>query len=147
MHDIIHLHRNSSVIEYTSAREIIFKLGYRMVRFKDHLHVYPGNLSYDETLVSDDLVAKFYIDEGHFSDVMTSGGNLHRYNNPWEELVDYRTMLKLVATKLIPDHTPPQSEYMGHGRKQGDLIAQYHALLDNNDLVVFHDEVHQPFGE
>ena len=135
----IKLNIDSSVVEYNAARKILWELKLSIRREKDHLMIFRRE---DNDFFYSDKPSKLniytlYIDEGMFSDCMIYNGELLHYCLPWMEMVDYRELLSIIFSELLPKSKHPTSDYMGRGRNQRALIDGYHKILKNNKNIEF----------
>ena len=138
--DKIKLHKHSSVVEYTAARKIIYQLRYSAVREGDYLMVWDRPPQGSLYIIKDERkevqkMCSLYIDEGSYSDIMLEDGVLARWNNSWDELVDYCNVLSMIFEKYYPNMTHPTSGAMGRGRNTRDRIAGYHELMSDCEHI------------
>ena len=138
--DKIKLHRNSSVVELGATRRIIYQLCYSAMRDGDYLKVFDRTPQGSLYITKADQkgtpqVCSLYIDEGGYSDCMLEDGVLARWNDPWDELVDYCNILSMIYTKFYPNFNHPTSGAMGRGRNTRDRISGYQELMKDCEFI------------
>lgn len=123
---MITINIDSSVVEYTFTREIIFALGFGAIREKDELVVYKNRTSYSlyTKITDNEKVWALSIGEGYFSACLCKDG-LKGSNAPWMEMVDFRQLLGLIVKRYSPEFKPRPSEFIGRGRTQQHFIDEY----------------------
>lgn len=123
---MITINIDSSVVEYTFAREIIFALGFGAIREKDELVVYKNRTSFSlyTKITDNEKVCALSIDEGYFSECLCND-RLNGSSAPWMELVDFRKLLGLIVKRYSPEFNPRPSEFIGRGRTQQHFIDEY----------------------
>lgn len=140
--DQIKLHKYASVVELNAARKVIHQLGLsaRMGNHDDEelMLIYDGKYREGYALYTKEkespCLTSFFIDEGVFTDTMDIEGKLHS-SMPWEQLVDFRSLLSLVKRILEPSTKHPESSAIGRGRRQQDLISGYIDILKDNKAI------------
>ena len=135
----IKLNKEASVVELNAARKILWLIGCKVRRENDDLLVFAREKdewsNYAKKTEDEKLIGRLFVDEGVYSSVLTIDGKLNFRNNEWEELVDFRVMLTIITRKLLPEAKHPESEAIGRGRRQQDLITGYIELLADHELI------------
>ena len=141
------LSRVADVVEYTHARGILYLCGYSARREGDNLVVYPGG-EYQSSLYckepkKEDVLSNLYCDEGWRSECLFSDGRCGT-NQPWFEMCDMNSVLRLVVARFKPGHAFESSPYMGRGRSARYMHAQYVEAID--EIAASSDEFNEKFN-
>jgi len=141
------LNKSASVVEMNAARLILFGLGYKLRRKDENILVFDAIENDDvpyslyanqKDYPNENHIDSLYVDEGTFSYTMHIGGSLQT-SQMYEELVDYRRLLRLTLRKFQPDTEHPCSASIGRGRAQSERIYGYHELLECEEQIEWKD--------
>jgi hypothetical protein len=125
-----------NVVEYTLAKEILYRLGYGQRRedgdtlliFAEREHSF-----YVKRDVDAKVIAHMSVDEGFHDDGLYAVGEgdtrVGGFSPPWCELVDATQLLRLVCSKLLPDEKFTNGGYMSHNRNAAHACEQYVVAL------------------
>jgi len=130
-----------NAVNLTVAIEMLCRLGYRVWRDEDHLHVYKpdgddsGRIVYSKHVEGEEPIARLRVDFGYFSDTWQPGGQI-RTSAPWHEVItDVMSIAVLIWTGLKLGSWRPSAGW--HPRKGGDIVAawwEFVAALKERDL-------------
>ena len=129
------------MIELGCARMVLWMLGFAQFHRGDHLVVFnrtKGERFYKTT--KGKVIAQLYIDEGDFSDVVVADEFFAYGMQPqayaWQQLVPLSDLLRVIASKYLPDFEPAPCSYGGHGRIRRHEQDEYATALEACDTVI-----------
>ena len=120
----------ASVIDYALAREMIYSLGFGARREGDYLVVLrerPGGTLYSNPQEDEEVIGRFYVDEGFYSDTLSRSGL--GVNAPWMELIDATDFFKMVVQVLQPDVEIDSGGFIGRGFTKSHIMSQVGPML------------------
>lgn len=124
----ININPAASVVEIGLARQLLYLVGYGVTREEDNLVIYPETETYslyiEPTQTNQKTVGRLFVNEGNFSSCLYSN-HLGIRNNPWDELVDFQSLLWYLLRKINPEYIPEPSPFHGRGRTQCHTIDQH----------------------
>ena len=120
----------ASVIDYALAREMIHSLGFGARREGDYLVVLrerTGVSLYSKPQEGEEVIGRFYVDEGFYSDTLSRSGL--GINAPWMELIDATDFFKMVVRVLQPDVEIDPGNFIGRGFAKSHIMGQVGPIL------------------
>ena len=124
----------ASVIDYALAREMIYSLGFGARREGDYLvvlRVRTGGSLYSKTREDEEVIGRFYVDEGCYSGTLSRSGL--GVNAPWMELIDATDFFKMMVRALKPDVKIDPGGFIGRGFTKSHIMGQVGPIL--NELI------------
>jgi len=124
----------ASVIDYALAREMIYSLGFGARREGDYLvvlRVRTGGSLYSKTREDEEVIGRFYVDEGCYSGTLSRSGL--GVNAPWMELIDATDFFKMMVRVLQPDVEIDPGVFIGRGFAKSHVMGQVGPIL--NELI------------
>ena len=121
----------ASVIDYALAREMIHSLGFGARREGDYLVVLrerTGVSLYSKPQEGEEVIGRFYVDEGFYSDALSRSGL--GINAPWMELIDATDFFKMMVRVLQPDVEIDPGSFIGRGFAKSHIMGQVGPILD-----------------
>ena len=121
----------ASVIDYALAREMIHSLGFGARREGDYLVVLrerTGGSLYSKPQEGEEVIGRFYVDEGFYSDTLSRSGL--GINAPWMELIDATDFFKMMVRVLQPDVEIDSGGFIGRGFAKSHIMGQVGPILD-----------------
>lgn len=121
----------ASVIDYALAREMIHSLGFGARREGDYLVVLrerTGGSLYSKPQEGEEVIGRFYVDEGFYSDTLSRSGL--GINAPWMELIDATDFFKMMVRVLQPDVEIDSGDFIGRGFAKSHIMGQVGPILD-----------------
>ena len=121
----------ASVIDYALAREMIHSLGFGARREGDYLVVLrerTGVSLYSKPQEGEEVIGRFYVDEGFYSDTLSRSGL--GVNAPWMELIDATDFFKMMVRVLKPDVDINPGGFVGRGFTKSHIMSQVGPILD-----------------
>jgi len=120
----------ASVIDYALTREMIYSLGLGARREGDYLVVLrerTGGSLYSKPHEGEEVIGRFYVDEGFYSDTLSRSGL--GVNTPWMELIDATDFFKMVVRVLQPDVEIDSGGFIGRGFTKSHIMGQVSQIL------------------
>lgn len=121
---------HASVIDYALAREMIYSLGLGARRDGDYLVVLrerSGGSLYSNPREDEEVVGRFYVDEGFYSGTLSRSGL--GVNDPWMELIDATDFFKMVVRVVQPDVEIDPGGFIGRGFTKSHIMGQVDPIL------------------
>ena len=121
----------ASVIDYALTREMIYSLGLGARREGDYLVVLrerTGVSLYSKPQEGEEVISRFYVDEGFYSDTLSRSGL--GINAPWLELIDATDFFKMMVRVLQPDVEIDPGSFIGRGFAKSHIMGQVGPILD-----------------
>ena len=125
-----------NVVEYTLAKEILYRLGCGQRREDgDNLLVFAEreHAFYIRRDVIVEPIARMSVDEGFHDDGLYAVGDTDTrvggFSPPWCELLDATHLLRIVCSKLIPNEKFSHGGYMSANKNAQHAAEQYVVAL------------------
>lgn len=137
----ININPASSVVEIGLARSMLYLCGYGIAREPNNLVIYPerenNSLYIDKAKTEQRVIGRLFVDEGFFSYCLYET-HLGTHSKPWDELVDFQSLLWFIIKAINPNYKPEPSPYMGRGRSQQHAIDQH--IIELEQLIITNNE-------
>ena len=125
-----------SVVEISVAREILYRAGFCVRREGDFIIVFDNgeeNLFYAREHIGEREFGQLYCDEGYYSNCLQYNAkgelNAEMHSKPWQEVVDWRTLLQLLVNKFAPDAKIKEPITTGRASREIHYISEFVNLL------------------